>query len=121
MLLLRCKVVTDNSTGKVSIDYGVYAADIAFSGDAPKHAQLEFVAVAWDKNEKSAANVSETMNLDLKPETFQKVMNTGVPAHQELTLKPGNYKLRLGVMDYTSAKIGTLEIPVTVGAQTALK
>ncbi len=121
MLLLRCKVVADNSTGKVSIDYGVYAADIGFTGDSPKHAQLEFVAVAWDKNEKSAANVSETMNLDLKSETFQKVMNTGVPAHQELTLKPGTYKLRLGVMDYTSAKIGTLELPVTVGAQTALK
>jgi hypothetical protein len=39
-----------------------------------------------------------------------------------LTLKPGQYKLRLGVMDYTSSKIGTLEIPVTVGvAQTASK
>lgn len=121
MLLLRCKVVPDNNTGKVNIDYGVYAADIAFTGDALKHAQLEFVAVAWGKDEKAAGNVSETMDLDLKPETFQKVMNTGVPAHQELTLKPGTYKLRLGVMDYTNAKIGTLEIPVTITAQTALK
>ena len=50
------------------------------------------------------------------------MLNTGVPAHQELTLKPGTYKLRLGVMDYTSSKIGTLEIPVTVGPrQTAMK
>ena len=122
MLLLRCKVVPDSSTGKVSIDYGVYAADIAFTGDPLKHASLEFVAVAWDKNEKAAGDVSETMNLDLKPETFQRVMNSGVPAHQELTLKPGTYKLRLGVMDYTTAKIGTLEIPVTVvAAQAALK
>jgi VWFA-related protein len=116
MLLLRCKVVPDNSTGKVSIDYGVYAADIGFTGDPLKHATLEFVAVAWDKNEKAAGDVSETMNLDLKPETFQRVMKSGVPAHQELTLKPGTYKLRLGVMDYASAKIGTLEIPVTVAA-----
>jgi VWFA-related protein len=121
MLLLRVKVGSDNG-GKVTIDYGVYAADIAFTGDPLKHAKLEFVAVAWDKNEKSAGNVSQTMDLDLKPETFQKVMNMGVPAHQELTLKPGQYKLRLGVMDYTSSKIGTLEIPVTVGvAQTASK
>lgn len=116
MLLLRCKVVPDNNTDKVSIDCGVYAADIAFTGDPLKHATLEFVAVAWDKDENAAGNVSETMNLDLKPETFQKMLNTGVPAHQELTLEPGTYKLRLGVMDYSSAKIGTLEIPVTIGA-----
>jgi VWFA-related protein len=122
MLLLRVKVVPDNSTGRVNIDYGVYAADIAFTGDALKHAQLEFVAVAWGKDEKAVGNISQTMTLDPKPETFQKMLNTGVPFHQELTLKPGTYRLRLGVMDYTSAKIGTLEIPVTVGAaQAALK
>ena len=119
MLLLRVKVVPDN-TGKVSIDYGVYAGDIVFTGAPLKHAKLEFVAVAWDKNEKAAGDVSATMEMDLKPETFEKVMNNGVPGHQELTLKPGTYKLRLGVMDYTSSKIGTLEIPVTINApQTA--
>lgn len=117
MLLLRVKVSPADAAGKVAVDYGVYAADIAFTGDPVKHAKLEFVAVAWDKNEKAAGDVSETMALDLKPETFQRVLNSGVPAHQELTLKPGTYKLRLGVMDYTSAKIGTLEIPVTVGPQ----
>lgn len=122
MLLLRVKVVPDNATGRVSIDYGVYAPDIVFTGDALKHAQMEFVAVAWDKDQKPAGNASETMDLDLKPETFQKIQDTGVPAHEEITLRPGNYKLRLGVMDYTSSKIGTLEIPVTVGPrQTALK
>jgi VWFA-related protein len=122
MLLLRVKVVPDNSTGRVNIDYGVYAADIAFTGDALKHAQLEFVAVAWGKDEKAVGNISQTMTLDPKPETFQKMLNTGVPFHQELTLKPGTYTLRLGVMDYTSAKIGTLEIPLTISAaQAALK
>ena len=122
MLLLRCKVVPDNATGKVNIDYGVYAPDIVFTGDPLKHAQLEFVAVAWDKDQKPVGNVSETMDLDLKPETFQKIQNTGVPAHEELPLKPGSYRIRLGVMDYTSSKIGTLEIPVTVGPkQTAMK
>jgi hypothetical protein len=121
MLLLRVRVVPD-VTGKVSIDYGVYAGDISFTGDPLKHAKLEFVAVAWDKNEKAAGDVSATMDMDLKPETFQRVMNTGVPAHQELMLKPGTYKLRLGVMDYTSSKIGTLEVPLTVGPrQTAMK
>ncbi len=115
MLSLRVKLQSVNrKTGNVSIDYGVNAPDIAFSGDPVKHAKLEFVAVAWDKNNKAAGNVSETMDLDLKPETFQRILNTGVPAHQQLTLKPGTYKIRLGVMDYTNSKIGTLEVPVTV-------
>lgn len=118
MLLLRVKVTAGgDQTGKVSIDYGVYASDITFVGDERKDAKLEFVAVAWDKDNRAAGNVSATMDLDLKQETFQKMMNTGVPAHQELTLKPGSYKLRLGVMDYASSKIGTLEVPVTVGDQ----
>jgi hypothetical protein len=96
------------------VDYGVYAPDLTFSGDTQKKAKLEFVAVAWDKNGKAAGNVSETMSLDLKAETYQKILQTGIPAHQELTLKPGSYKLRLGVMDYASNKIGTLEVPVTL-------
>ena len=117
MLSLKVKVVSASSkTGNVNIDYGVNAPDISFTGDPVKHAKLEFVAVAWDKNNKAAGDVSETMDLDLKPETFRRVLNAGVPAHQQLTLKPGTYKLRLGVMDYSNSKIGTLEVPVTVAA-----
>jgi VWFA-related protein len=115
MLSLRVKVgFTNSKTGNVNINYSVGAPDIAFSGDPVNHAQLEFVAVAWDKNNHAAGDVSQTMTLDLKPETFRNFQNTGIPAHQELTLKPGTYKLRLGVMDYTNSKIGTLEVPVTV-------
>jgi hypothetical protein len=122
MLLLRVRVVPDYATGKVSIDYGIYAPDIAFTGDDHKQAKLEFVAVAWNKDNKAAGDVSQTMDLDLKPETFRKILETGLPAHQELTLKPGTYHLRLGVMDYSNAKIGTLELPISLGnRQTAVK
>jgi hypothetical protein len=121
-LLLRVRVVPDYATGRVSIDYGIYAADLTFTGDDRKQARLELVAVAWNKHSKAAGDVSQTMDLDLKPETFQKIMNSGVPAHQELTLKPGTYHLRLGVMDYGNSKIGTLEVPIVLGnRQTASK
>lgn len=115
MLLLRVKVAaTEATSDNVSIDFGVYAPDVAFTGDALKHAKLEFVAVARDQNNKPAGNVSHTEELDLRSESFQKMQKTGVPAHQDLTLKPGTYKLRLGVMDYGSGKIGTMEVPVTI-------
>jgi VWFA-related protein len=123
MLLLRVKVAaTEAAADNVSIDYGVYAPDVAFTGDSLKHAKLEFVAVAWDKNNKPAGNGSTTEELDLRPENYEKMQKTGVPGHLDLTLKPGTYQLRLGVMDYTNSKIGTMEIPVTVHTpQTASK
>jgi len=38
-----------------------------------------------------------------------------LPFHQELDLKPGSYTLRLGVLDRGSQKIGTVDVPLTVG------
>lgn len=42
------------------------------------------------------------------------MLQSGIPAHQELELKPGNYRLRLGVIDRLTNKIGMLNVPLTV-------
>jgi hypothetical protein len=55
------------------------------------------------------------MDATLRPEAYQEVMRTGLPFHQELDLKPGSYTLRLGVLDRGSQKIGTVDVPLTVG------
>lgn len=117
MLLLRVQVLPpDEKNPKVRIDYGVYAPDLAFA-DGPDHhknAQVEFVALAWDKESHAAANVSETMNLSLPPEHYEAVLKNGLSAHLELDVKPGNYTLRLGAMDYGNGKIGTLDVPLSI-------
>ena len=115
MLLLRVQVLpSDTKKDTVKIDYGVYAGDISFSdpGDEQKHAKLEFVAVAWDRKNAAAGSVSQTMDLALKPGTYQSTLEHGIPAHLELELKPGASKLRLGVLDYGSGKIGTVDVPL---------
>ncbi len=121
MLLLRVQVLPpDAKNPKVKIDYGVYAPDLAFS-DGPEKRKLgkvEFVAVAWDKNSQAAANTSETMVLSFQRDHYDAIMKNGLPAHLELDLKPGNYKLRLGVMDYGNGKIGTLDVPLSVADTT---
>jgi hypothetical protein len=117
MLLLRVQVLPpDTKKDAIKIDYGVYAPDITFhdSEDHYKHAKLEFVAVAWDKKNAAAGSASQTMDLGMKPSTYQATLEHGVPAHLELALKPGTYKLRLGVLDYGSGKIGTLEVPLWI-------
>jgi len=50
----------------------------------------------------------------MKPATYKATLERGIPAHLELDLKPGTYRLRLGVMDYGSGKIGTLEVPLSI-------
>jgi len=121
MLLLRVQVLPpDEKNPKVRIDYGVYAPDLAFT-DAPdqkKRGKVEFVAVAWDKDNRSSANASETHDLSLKPETYDAILKNGLPAHIELEMKPGNYTLRLGAMDYGNGKIGTLDVPLSIADKT---
>ncbi len=117
MLLLRVQVLPpDAKKNAVQIDYGVYAPDISFteSDDQSKQAKIEFVAVAWDKKNASAGSTSQTMDLALKPSTYQATLEHGIAAHLELALKPGTYKLRLGVLDYGSGKIGTLDVPISI-------
>jgi hypothetical protein len=79
---------------------------------------LEFVAVAWDKDNHATGNVSETMDLSFQQEHYDSVMKNGLPAHLELGLKPGTYTLRLGVMDYGNGKIGTLDVPLSIAENT---
>jgi VWFA-related protein len=124
MLLLRVQVLPSKTKiDTVNIDYGVYAGDISFaeSDDQVKHAKLEFVAVAWDKKNGAAGSSSQTMDLALKPASYQSTLEHGIPAHLELELKPGAHKLRLGVLDYGSGKIGTVDVPLPTTANPPAK
>ncbi len=117
MLLLRVQVLrSSENKNVVKIDYGVYARDVAFtdSDDQQKHAKLEFVAVAWDKKNGAAGSISQTVELALKPDTYQSALEHGIPEHLELELKPGAHKLRLGALDYGSGKIGTVDVPLPI-------
>jgi len=38
----------------------------------------------------------------------------GLPAHQLISLPPGKYTLRIGVMDNTTQQIGTVDAPLEV-------
>lgn len=124
MLLLRVQVLPSKTKiDTVNIDYGVYAGDVSFSDadDQQKHAKLEFVAVAWDKKNSAAGSVSQTMDLALKPADYQSSLDHGIPAHMELELKPGAYKLRLGVLDYGNGKIGTVDVPLLAATSATTK
>ena len=119
MLLVKAQVLPPDSEHKaVRIDYAVDSSDISFAdaADQKKHAAVDFMSVAWDKDFKSAGYSTDTMEADFLPAVYKQIMQTGFPAHQELNLKPGTYTLRLGVIDRGSQKIGTVDVPLTITA-----
>jgi VWFA-related protein len=118
-LLLKVQVLPPDADRKsASIDFAVDSGDLSFL-DGPeqrKQTIIDFMAVALDKDQKEAGSAVSTVNASLRPETYQQVMKTGFPAHLDLDLKPGRYVLRLGAIERTSQKIGTVDVPVTVPA-----
>jgi VWFA-related protein len=82
--------------------------------DLRKHAKIEMVAVAWDSNGKPARSESQTLELALKPETYETVFGQGIRSQMKLQLKPGDYQLRLGIMEDATGKLGTIELPYKV-------
>lgn len=119
MLLLRVQVLPpDKDHKKVQIGFAVDAHDIAFIDGKEKRklATIDFMSVAWDKDLKSAGHATDRVDATLRPEAYESVMQVGFPDHQELDLKPGNYLLRLGVIDRGSRKVGTVDVPLTVPA-----
>jgi len=122
MLMLKVQVLPPDAEHKtVRIDYAVDPHDIAFTdgADQRKRASIDFVATAWDRDLKLIAHQADTMDANLRPEPYQQIMQTGMPFHQELTLKPGSYTLRLGVLDRGSQKIGTVDVPLTVSGNSS--
>jgi hypothetical protein len=103
-----------------AMTYVINAQHIAFTEalDQRKRAKIEMVAVAWDKDGKPAGSTSQTLDLALKPETYETVSRQGIRTQMKLPLKPGDYQLRLGIMDDATGKLGTVELPFQVPATT---
>ena len=119
MLLIRVQVLLPDAEHKaVRIDYAVSADGITFTDGADQHkeANIDFMAVGWDKDRKNAGYIQNTVAASLPLADYQKILRTGIPMHQELELKPGSYTLKLGVIDRGSQKVGTVEIPIAIRA-----
>jgi VWFA-related protein len=116
-LLLKIQVLPpDADHHTVRIDYAVDAHDVDFSEsvDQRKIGLVDFAVSAWDKEFKLAGHKVDTMEMTLRPTAYDQVMQTGLPFHQELELKPGVYTLRFGTLDRNSRKIGSLSASITV-------
>ncbi len=116
-LLFLARVVPPGASNKnTQITLSIDPRHLAFTDQANgrKHAMVDLMGIAWDKNGKDGGHFSSTVDANMTPETFAKVMRGGLPAQQEMELKPGSYHLRIGVMDRSNQNIGTIDVPMTV-------
>jgi VWFA-related protein len=113
----------DATNKKTRITYTIDIRGMDFA-DTPEHrkrAVIDCIAVAFTKQGAPVGQISNTMDATLPMSDYDSALRSGLVVPQELELPPGQYDLRVGVMDHGSQKIGTLDAPLTVGAVTAAK
>lgn len=118
MLAFQVKIRPPGSKrSELQVIYRVSASDISFqnSSSGRKFGQLQFVAVAYGQDGKAEGVSSQTATLNLKPATYDQLLKSGVAFDQRLLLKPGNYDLRIGVLDKDAGRFGTLDVPLRLG------
>jgi VWFA-related protein len=122
MLALRARVLLpDAQHPSLRIDslLDPSNANFTLTADGKRHARFLVLLVALkDGSQQLAAppQTSGVLQLDLTPDQYKIALESGIPVHQELRLKPGKYRLRLGVSDMSTHEIGTLDMPVELGA-----
>lgn len=119
MLLLHAKMyqMVRPQPG-VLLDSSLDAGNVAFTvtPDGHHHAQLLVKLIAFRDTGPQPIAVPENagmLNVDLDAEHYGAVRKNGIAFRPQLALPPGKYRLRLGVVDMTNDRIGTLDVPFT--------
>jgi VWFA-related protein len=116
-LYLTAKVSPPVQPGKpVRVDYIINTNGVTFSDaqNSTKRAVVDCMVVAYDQEGREVSHASDTLDATIPMNQYDWVLRRGLPANQEIMLKPGAYNLRLGVMDRTSQQIGTLDVPLII-------
>jgi hypothetical protein len=101
---------------RYGFQYVLPGRQIAFT-DGPngiRKGSLEFDLAAYDADGKLVTSLGQSINLPLTADQAQQLAKGPFRFFQQLDLPPGQLFLRIGILDRTSNKVGTLEIPVTV-------
>jgi VWFA-related protein len=96
--------------------YAIPQSQIAFTAnpDGTRTGSLEFDIGAYDANNRLINSLSQTLHMPLTPDEYADFIRTPFKFSQQLDLPPGPTYLRVGILDPTSNKVGTLELQITV-------
>ena len=116
-LPFKAAVVPPESTGgPVAVNFGIDPHALNFERDAGgmEHASVDCVVQAYSVNGAPVKAEATRIAADLTEENFAKVNQSYLPCRQVVALAPGDYFLRLGVIDNRTGLIGTANARLTV-------
>ena len=91
---------------------------IAFTGgpNQSHKAALDFDIAVYDTNDNLLTGLSQIVKTTLTDATYRQQMSNQEPIRfsQQIDLPPGQLFVRVGVLDRTTNKVGTLELPLKV-------
>lgn len=116
MMLTASLELPDATRKDVKVNYVLDSngVDFADTPDNKKHVQVDCMVIAFDRSGKEVAHASDTLDATIPAQAYAFVQAYGLPAHQLISLPPGKYNLRIGVMDKTTQQIGTVDAPLEV-------
>jgi hypothetical protein len=83
--------------------------------DNTQHAEIHFVVRAFDPDDKLVESDSKVVQMDLKPQTFAEMLQSGsLGFNQKIKLPPGDYLLKVGLRDVRSNLMGTISARIIV-------
>jgi VWFA-related protein len=101
---------------KLMINFAVdpHAINFERKDDGLEHASVGCAVHIYSLKGKSVKTEMSGINAALKPDTFRQVMTGRFPCQDKIDLAPGDYILRLGVIDNATGLVGTANAKVTV-------
>ncbi len=104
---------------RYALTYEVPAGEVTLvdGPDGTRRGSIEFDAVAYDEDGVKLNVVRETANFTLKPNEVEHFAKNPVLMPVQIDLPAGKLDLHAGVLDASSRKMGTLEIPETVASK----
>ena len=106
----------DKPLTRYAFQFAIPGRQITFT-DGPnstRRASLEFDLAAYDTDGKLINSLSQSIKLPLTADQAAQLLHSPFRFYQQLDLPSGQLFLRIGILDPTSKKIGTLEIPLTI-------
>jgi VWFA-related protein len=86
-----------------------------FTTTEARTASIEFTLVVYDADGKRVNYIDRAAQLAVNPEQYAQIMKSGLPVRMEIDAPAGEGTLRIAVHDRLGARVGSLEIPLTVG------
>ncbi len=96
------------------VDFAIDLSDLAFDTDADGQHKgaLSLSILAYDRYGNIAARKETEASLAIKPQVWEIYKKTGLLFSTQIDVPKGQYWLRIGLYDQSSAKVGTLELPL---------